>query len=126
MLSNTRRTPVSSPGPGVIPDGTNGPVSQEPPAAVPNTPRAREAAAAANRPEASAEHFRGKTKHRAGARGVAAPASMEFLSFEDNGGAFHWAIVAASGDRLVQSATFTSYEEAKQAAGVVRSGAVSA
>src|SRR5439155_24193870 len=54
------------------------------------------------------------------------PASMKFLSFEENGGAFHWAIVAASGGHLVQSATFASYEQAKQAAGVVRSGAVSA
>jgi uncharacterized protein YegP (UPF0339 family) len=54
------------------------------------------------------------------------PASMEFLSFEDNAGAFHWAIVAATGDRLVPSATFASYEEAKRAARVVRSGAVSA
>ena len=53
------------------------------------------------------------------------PASMEFLIFEENGGAFHWAI-AASGDRLVPSATFASYEEATQAAGVVRTGAVSA
>jgi uncharacterized protein YegP (UPF0339 family) len=54
------------------------------------------------------------------------PASMEFLSFEDNDGAFHWAIVAAGGDHVVQSATFGSYEEAKQGAGVLRSGAVSA
>ena len=51
---------------------------------------------------------------------------MQFLSFEDNGGAFHWALVAAGGDRLVPSATFVSYETARQAAGVVRSGAVSA
>jgi hypothetical protein len=68
----------------------------------------------------------GQTNHRAGARGVSAPASMQFLGFEDNRGVFHWAIVGASGDRLVQAATFVSYEEAKQAAGVVRSGAVSA
>ena len=68
----------------------------------------------------------GQTHHRAGARAVSAPASMKFLGFEDNGGVFHWAIVGASGDRLVQAATFVSYEEAKQAAGVVRSGAVSA
>jgi uncharacterized protein YegP (UPF0339 family) len=54
------------------------------------------------------------------------PASTEFLVFEESGGAFHWAIVAASGDHLAQSATFVSYEEAKQAARVVRSGAVSA
>src|SRR5437660_12610996 len=68
----------------------------------------------------------GQTNHRAGARGVSAPASMRFLGFEDNRGVFHWAIVGASGDRLVQAATFVSYEEAKQAAGVVRSGAVPA
>jgi hypothetical protein len=68
----------------------------------------------------------GQTTHRAGARGVSAAASMKFLSFEENGGGFHWAIVAASGDRLVQLATFASYHQAKQAAGVVRSGAVSA
>ena len=67
----------------------------------------------------------GQTKRRAGARAVSAPAS-EFLSFEENGGAFHWAIVAASGDRPGESATSASYERAKQAAGVVRSGAVSA
>jgi hypothetical protein len=54
------------------------------------------------------------------------PASMEFLMFEENGGAFHWAIVAASGDHFVPPATFASYEEAKQAARVVRSGAVPA
>ena len=54
------------------------------------------------------------------------PASIEFLMFEENGRAFHWAIVAASGDHLVPSATFASYEEAKQLARVVRSGAVPA
>ena len=60
MLSNTRRTPVNFAAPGTIPDTTNGPVSEGPRAAVPNTARAREAAAAANRPETSAEHFRRK------------------------------------------------------------------
>ena len=54
------------------------------------------------------------------------PASMEFLMFEENGGAFHWAIVATSGDHLVPSATFVSYEEAKRVARVVSSGAVPA
>jgi uncharacterized protein YegP (UPF0339 family) len=68
----------------------------------------------------------GQTKHPAGAGAASARGSMKFLSFEDNGGAFHWALVAASGDHLVQSASFVSYEQAKQAAGVVRSGAVSA
>jgi hypothetical protein len=68
---------------------------------------------------------RGQTKRRAGARAVSPPAS-KFLSFEENGGAFHWAIVAAGGDRLIPSATFASYEQATQAAGVVRTGAVPA
>jgi uncharacterized protein YegP (UPF0339 family) len=67
----------------------------------------------------------GQTNHPAGARGASAPASMKFLTFEDNGGAFHWAIVAGNSDRLVQSTTFASYKAARQAAGVVRSGAVS-
>jgi uncharacterized membrane protein YciS (DUF1049 family) len=60
MLSNIRRTPVNSHAPGMIPDTTNGSVSQEPPAAVPNTARAREAAAAANGTETRGEHFRRK------------------------------------------------------------------
>jgi len=54
------------------------------------------------------------------------PPASKFLSFEENGGAFHWAIVAAGADRLAPSATFASYEQATQAAGVVRTGAVSA
>ena len=48
---------------------------------------------------------------------------MKFLTFEENCGAFHWAIVAASGDRLVQSANYASYEEARLATGIVRPGA---
>lgn len=66
-----------------------------------------------------------RTKRRAGARAVSVPASMKFLAFEENGGAFHWAIVAATSDRFVQSASSASYEGAKQAAGIVpsRSGA---
>jgi uncharacterized protein YegP (UPF0339 family) len=67
-----------------------------------------------------------RTKHRAGAGAVSALPSMRFVVFEDNGGAYHWAIAAASGDRLVKSASFASYEEAKQAAEVVRAGAGSA
>jgi uncharacterized protein YegP (UPF0339 family) len=68
----------------------------------------------------------GQTKHPAGAGAASARGSMKFLSFEDNGGDFHWALVTASGDCLGQSASFASYNQAKQAAGVVRSGAVSA
>jgi uncharacterized protein YegP (UPF0339 family) len=51
---------------------------------------------------------------------------MQFLVFEDNGGSYRWTIDAGSGDRLVQSASFASYEEAKQAARVVHGGAGSA
>ncbi len=51
---------------------------------------------------------------------------MKFLVFEDNGGGHHWAIIAASGRTLVQSGSFASYEDAKQAARVVHGGAASA
>jgi uncharacterized protein YegP (UPF0339 family) len=54
------------------------------------------------------------------------PASMKFLVFEDNGGGYHWTIVARSGETLVQSARFASYEEAKQAARIVHGGTASA
>jgi len=66
-----------------------------------------------------------RTKRRAGVRAQSVPASMKFLTFEENGRAFHWAIFAASSDRLVQSASSASYDGAKQAAGIVpsRSGA---
>jgi uncharacterized protein YegP (UPF0339 family) len=52
--------------------------------------------------------------------------SMTFRVFEDNGGGFHWKIVAGSGETLGHSATFASYEEAKQAARIVRGSAGSA
>jgi uncharacterized protein YegP (UPF0339 family) len=68
---------------------------------------------------------RGQTKDWAGAGAVPQPPSMKFPVFDDNGGAYHWAI-AASGDHLVRSASHASYEEAKQAAGIVRRGAGSA
>jgi hypothetical protein len=77
------------------------------------------------RPTPFTQTVSGQTKRCADARAVSPPAS-KFLSFEENNGAFHWALVAAGDDRLVQSATSASYEQAKQAAGVVRSGAVSA
>jgi uncharacterized protein YegP (UPF0339 family) len=51
---------------------------------------------------------------------------MKFVIFEDNGGAYHWTIIAAGGETLVQSATFASYEEAKQAARIVHRRAASA
>ena len=52
-------------------------------------------------------------------------AAMKFVVFEDNGGRYHWTIVAA-GETLVQSASFASYEEAEQAARIVHDGASSA
>jgi uncharacterized protein YegP (UPF0339 family) len=51
---------------------------------------------------------------------------MKFVVFEDNSGGYHWTIVAGSGEALVQSASFASYEEAKQAARVVHASAGSA
>jgi uncharacterized protein YegP (UPF0339 family) len=51
---------------------------------------------------------------------------MKFLVFEDNGGGYHWPVVAGSGESLAQSASFASYEEAKQAARIVHAGAGSA
>jgi uncharacterized protein YegP (UPF0339 family) len=63
---------------------------------------------------------------RAAARALRAPAAMKFVIFEDNGGGYHWTIVTASGATLAVSASFTSYEEARQAARVVHAGAASA
>ena len=62
--------------------------------------------------------------HRAG--GVHATASMEFLIFEDNGGSYHWRILAGDGATLGQSGDFASYGAAEQAAQQVRDGAASA
>lgn len=54
------------------------------------------------------------------------PAPMKFLVFEDNGGGYHWTIIARGGETLVRSASFASYEEAKQAARIVHGGVASA
>jgi uncharacterized protein YegP (UPF0339 family) len=67
-----------------------------------------------------------KRKTRAAVSALPEPASMKFLVFEDNGGGYHWTIVAASGETLVQSASFATYEDAKQAARIVHGGAASA
>jgi uncharacterized protein YegP (UPF0339 family) len=60
------------------------------------------------------------------ARNVRVPASMEFLVSEDNGGAYHWTIVAGDGATLVRSGSFASYDHAEQAARRVRDGAAGA
>jgi hypothetical protein len=44
------------------------------------------------------------------ARDVSESASLELFVFEDNGGGYHWAIVA--GESIAQSGSFGSYEEA--------------
>ena len=61
MLSNRRSsTLVDSSAPEAAPDTVSVPASEESPVAVPNTARAREAAAAANGTETRGEHFRRK------------------------------------------------------------------
>jgi uncharacterized protein YegP (UPF0339 family) len=60
------------------------------------------------------------------ARDVRVPESMEFLIFEDNGGAYHWRIVAGDGATLAQSESFAAYDDAAQAAQRVRDAAASA
>jgi len=57
---------------------------------------------------------------------VHAPASMEFIIFEDNGGSYHWRIRTADGATLGQSEGFASYDDAEQSASQVRDGAASA
>lgn len=47
---------------------------------------------------------------------------MTFRIDEDNGGRYHWMIVADGGETLVRSSHFGSYEEAQQAAGIVHRG----
>jgi uncharacterized protein YegP (UPF0339 family) len=51
---------------------------------------------------------------------------MGFLISEDNGGDYHWTIIAASGEALARSPSFASCEDARDAAGRVRDGAGSA
>ena len=54
------------------------------------------------------------------------PESIKFLIFEDNGGDYHWTIVAADGATLARSGDFASYADAQYAAQHVRNGAASA
>jgi uncharacterized protein YegP (UPF0339 family) len=57
---------------------------------------------------------------------VHALAPMEFLIFEDNGGSYHWNILADDGSTLGQSGDFPSYDAAEQAAQQICDGAASA
>lgn len=54
---------------------------------------------------------------------VPEPASLAFLIYQSNGGGYHWTIAVDGGQILAQSASFASYEEARQAAGTVQHGA---
>ncbi len=62
-------------------------------------------------------------KARAAPSSSPEPASMTFLIYEDDGGGYQWTIVADGRETLVRSASFGSYEEAKQAARIVHRGA---
>ncbi len=54
------------------------------------------------------------------------PESMEFLMFEDNGGTYHWTLVASDGITLARSGDFASSDAAEQGAQRVRDAASSA
>ena len=66
---------------------------------------------------------RAMRKTRAAPSSLPKPASMTFLISEDNGGRYHWTIVADGGEILVRSAGFESHEDAEQAARIVQHGA---
>jgi uncharacterized protein YegP (UPF0339 family) len=70
----------------------------------------------------------GRPSRRVARRTSAVPgsASTEFVVFEDNGGSYHWTIVAGDGAALARSEAFGSYDDAEQAAQQVRDGAASA
>jgi len=59
-------------------------------------------------------------------RSARVPESIEFVIFEDNGGAYRWRIVARDGATLAQSGSFASHDSAEQAAQRVQEGAASA
>jgi uncharacterized protein YegP (UPF0339 family) len=51
---------------------------------------------------------------------------MAFLISEDNGGSYHWELLAGDGATLARSGGFASYYDAERAAQQVRDGAASA
>jgi uncharacterized protein YegP (UPF0339 family) len=59
-------------------------------------------------------------------REVRVTESMQFLIFEENGGDYHWTIVARDGVTLVRSGGFASYDDAEKDARHVRDGAAAA
>jgi uncharacterized protein YegP (UPF0339 family) len=59
-------------------------------------------------------------------RDVSGSTSLEFLVYQDNGGDYHWEIVGEGGERLAQSRSFASHEDAERAARCVHDCAGSA
>jgi uncharacterized protein YegP (UPF0339 family) len=53
-------------------------------------------------------------------------APIEFVIFEDNGGRYHWSILAGDGTTLGRSGDFASCDDAEQAAQEILDGAASA
>jgi uncharacterized protein YegP (UPF0339 family) len=51
---------------------------------------------------------------------------LEFLVYGDNSGNYRWEIVGGSGDRLAQSGTYASHDDAERAARYAYDGAGSA
>lgn len=56
-----------------------------------------------------------KEKARVEASALSRPAQTKFLTFEKNGGAYHWMIMARSGETLARFASLATDDEAKQA-----------
>jgi uncharacterized protein YegP (UPF0339 family) len=54
------------------------------------------------------------------AREVRVADPMQFLIFEDNGGDYHWTLVARDGATLARSGSFASYDDAEHAADAER------
>ncbi len=77
-------------------------------------------------PAQAPEPLTAKEKARVAASALSRPAPTRFLTFEENGGAYHWMIVARSGETLARFASLARDDEARQAARIVQAGAVSA
>ena len=60
------------------------------------------------------------------ARQASEAALLEFFVHQDNGGDYHWEIVGERGERLAQSGSFASYDDAERGARRVQEGAGSA
>ena len=66
------------------------------------------------------------TKKARAATSLTRAAPLEFLTYPDNGGNYHWEIVDTSGEILARSGSFASQDDAERAASHVHEGASSA